>query len=240
MIRGIAYTRGIAAALVAVALHVLFVSILLAEKHGWDVTDQEHPALVELVQQPGRAGSSGAVVSRHQLRVAVKLVRILEPSGITGTLRLSRELSELHIVESVHKGPIDWREMLQAVALSMTRANAHKPISFGLPRSSEFASPKLVQPWDGWDYASTHPIQEISQGGIAITINDHCALDLEPFPIFGCRVGGMEPKGDLFKDLNPQARNGANCWRGCRRMRMAGSNRGPQRHECTCKEYSGR
>jgi hypothetical protein len=71
------------------------------------------------------------------------------------------------------------------------------------PRHSDaFASPKR-KPEFHWDYARTHRVEPLSGGiGVAVHLNDHCALILFwLIPMAGCTVGKIPVRGDLFEHM---------------------------------------
>ena len=50
-----------------------------------------------------------------------------------------------------------------------------------------------------WDYAATHRVEALPGGVTVINLNDHCAIAfLWVLPIFGCSLGKIPARGDLF------------------------------------------
>jgi len=83
---------------------------------------------------------------------------------------------------------------------------------FGPRQSDAFASRKH-QPEFHWDYARTHRIEPLKGGiGVAVNLNDHCALILFGLiPMAGCTVGEIPVRGDLFDHMRDPPEPGA--WR---------------------------
>jgi hypothetical protein len=52
-----------------------------------------------------------------------------------------------------------------------------------------------------WDYAATHRVESLPQGGLLINLSDNCVLLLLPLPFVGCGIGKRPANGDLFKPL---------------------------------------
>ena len=82
--------------------------------------------------------------------------------------------------------------------------------AFGPRHSDAFASRKH-QPEFHWDYARTHRIEPLKGGiGVAVNLNDHCALILFGLiPMAGCTVGKIPVRGDLFDHMRDLPEPGA-------------------------------
>jgi hypothetical protein len=57
-------------------------------------------------------------------------------------------------------------------------------------------------PQFAWNYAATHRVETLPQGGILIHINDNCALLIFPLPFVGCGIGKLPANGNLFEHLH--------------------------------------
>ena len=100
---------------------------------------------------------------------------------------------------SIHSMP-DWAEELKRVAEgAVARELAEKRHQFDFAHAFPLAPKKPAQ--IAWDYAATHPIEALPQGGILIHLGDRCVLVLIPFPLVGCGIGKMPPSGDLFNNM---------------------------------------
>lgn len=103
-----------------------------------------------------------------------------------------------HAVESATRPPSDWlRAMQGAVRAAESREPAGR-LRFGFPRQPE---PAAAVPEFGWDYASTHRLEALPQGGMLINLNDHCALVLYGFLFPVCRIGRIPANGHLFDHM---------------------------------------
>ena len=93
--------------------------------------------------------------------------------------------------------PTDWAAELSRAARD---AASEKPImrDFGFPHPA--ATPdKPVQ--FGWNYAATHRVESLPQGGLLVHVNDNCVLLLFPLPFVGCAIGKMKANGSLFEHM---------------------------------------
>jgi hypothetical protein len=100
---------------------------------------------------------------------------------------------------SIHSNP-DWAEELKRVAEgAVARDLAQKRHQFDFAHAFPSAPSKPAQ--IAWDYAATHPIEALPQGGILIHLGDRCVLVLIPLPIVGCAIGKTPASGDLFDHM---------------------------------------
>jgi hypothetical protein len=53
-----------------------------------------------------------------------------------------------------------------------------------------------------WNYAATHRVESLPQGGILIHLGDNCVLVLMPLPIVGCAIGKSPANGELFEHMS--------------------------------------
>ncbi|HET9388488.1 MAG TPA: hypothetical protein VFO44_02460 [Steroidobacteraceae bacterium] len=71
----------------------------------------------------------------------------------------------------------------------------------------DWITPEPQQPWVGWSERSRG--FEASRGALIYHLNDRCAIGVViVLPVFGCRIGTIEHRGDLFKDLRAPVRFG--------------------------------
>ena len=95
----------------------------------------------------------------------------------------------------------DWANELTRAATDMAAKELErKPKDFGFPHSSP--APREKPPQFGWDYAATHRVESIPEGGIVIHLNDNCVLLLFPLPLAGCGIGRRKANGDLFQHMH--------------------------------------
>lgn len=95
----------------------------------------------------------------------------------------------------------DWGEDLKLEAkITVDKELAQKK------HESDFshAYPKMPSkpPQFAWDYAATHRVETLPQGGIAVHLNDNCVLLIFPLPLIGCGIGTHPANGDLFNNVH--------------------------------------
>jgi len=94
---------------------------------------------------------------------------------------------------------IDWAGEIETQAARAAASQAPQFKDFGFPRSAEPAP--MRAPEFAWDYARTHRVESLPEGGIVINLSDNCVLVLNPFPLPFCWPGKKPANGDLFKDM---------------------------------------
>jgi hypothetical protein len=103
--------------------------------------------------------------------------------------------------------PIDWAAELKSAASNATAHDpAQTPKDFGFPHLP--AAPAKA-PQFAWDYAATHRVESIPEGGLLVHLDDNCVLVFFPFPFVGCGIGKKPANGELFKNMSPSATEGA-------------------------------
>jgi hypothetical protein len=98
---------------------------------------------------------------------------------------------------TIHPAP-DWTEELHlaardAIAEELAQKRHELDFAHAFP-----TQPKKPQQF-AWDYAATHRIEAIPEGGMLVHINDNCVLIIFPLPFIGCGIGKRPANGDLFE-----------------------------------------
>jgi hypothetical protein len=109
---------------------------------------------------------------------------------------------------------IDWaREARQAAEDEINAEERAARAAPGLsghrktPRSLAPAAPP--QPQFAWSHASTHRLESVPGGGIILNLTDRCAIVFSYMLIPVCRLGPMEPRGDLLQHMHDPPQLGA-------------------------------
>lgn len=101
---------------------------------------------------------------------------------------------------AIHPAP-DWNAELQLAAKDAIAKELEQR-----KHDSDFAHVFPTQPKKppqiAWDYAATHRIEALPQGGLLIHINDNCVLLIFPLPLVGCAIGKRSANGDLFESMH--------------------------------------
>jgi hypothetical protein len=100
---------------------------------------------------------------------------------------------------AIHPPP-DWAaELSRAARDAVSNESAQNTRDFGFPHSP--AAPDKPRQF-GWDYAATHRVESLPEGGLLIHVSDNCVLVLLPLPIFGCGIGKRKASADLFEHMH--------------------------------------
>jgi hypothetical protein len=99
---------------------------------------------------------------------------------------------------AIHPPP-DWADELSRAARDVISNESMKNTrDFGFPHP--LAVPDKPAQF-GWNYAATHRVESLPQGGLLIHVNDNCVLLLFPLPFVGCAIGKIKANGNLFEHM---------------------------------------
>jgi hypothetical protein len=95
--------------------------------------------------------------------------------------------------------PIDWNAEISRAGRAASGLDPKNPVKdFGFPKTP----PTMADyPQFDWDYARTHRVESIPEGGVVIHLNDNCMLVLNPFPFPFCWPFKRAANGELFKHM---------------------------------------
>jgi hypothetical protein len=97
---------------------------------------------------------------------------------------------------------IDWVKEAERVAAD--RGASGRSAGEGTRSGTELAPVVAHQPF-GWDFAHTHRIESLPDGGLLVNLSDRCSLVVKfPMLLGGCRIGKIESRGDLFARMQDQ------------------------------------
>lgn len=94
----------------------------------------------------------------------------------------------------------DWNAELQLAAKNALAEELEKK-KHEADFTHLFPTPPTKPPQFAWNYAATHRVEALPQGGLVVHINDNCVLLIFPLPLLGCAIGKRPANGDLFKPL---------------------------------------
>ena len=101
---------------------------------------------------------------------------------------------------AIHPAP-DWTQELHLAAKNaLTKELAQK--RHELDFAHAYPTPLKKPPQFAWNYAATHRIEAIPEGGILIHLSENCVFILFPLPFAGCALGKRQVNGDLFEHLH--------------------------------------
>jgi hypothetical protein len=99
----------------------------------------------------------------------------------------------------IHPAP-DWTEELKLAAKDAL-ANELERKRHEFDFAHAFPTPPKRPPQFAWNYAATHRIEALPEGGMLIHLSDSCVLLLFPLPLVGCGIGKQPANGSLFEHM---------------------------------------
>jgi hypothetical protein len=174
-----------------VGAHLLALLVLLVLTRTQLTRRVEETHLVVILLAPVAAGAGGPPPRRRAVVPAAPPERTAAPPATPAPLTRSPAT--------------DWAAEGRAAAqrqIDDDERARRQAAAFGPRRSDAFASPKR-KPEFHWDYARTHRVEPLPGGiGVALNINDHCAVVLFwLIPMAGCTIGEIPARGDLFDHM---------------------------------------
>jgi hypothetical protein len=102
---------------------------------------------------------------------------------------------------------IDWAAEAAGAAsrwVAQDEAKGRTARAFGVPPDSAMFAPAPARtPGLAWNHARAHRVEALPGGVTVFHINDHCAIAfLWIVPFFGCSLGKIPTRGDLFEHLH--------------------------------------
>jgi hypothetical protein len=97
----------------------------------------------------------------------------------------------------------DWTEELKSAAKDVL-ANELAQKRHESDFAHKFPALPKKAPQFAWNYAATHRIEAMPEGGILLHLSDNCVLILFPLPLVGCGIGKRPANGDLFEHMRDQ------------------------------------
>lgn len=102
---------------------------------------------------------------------------------------------------------IDWAKEAQEAAarqIDADEAKARRATALSTHKRvpDYLAPPPAAQPQFGWSHANTHRIESFPGGGFILNLSDRCAIVFTIMVIPVCKVGVIEPRGDLFQHMD--------------------------------------
>ncbi len=101
---------------------------------------------------------------------------------------------------------IDWRDEMETAAVRQLATEGQKreqDAALDPPHVPQYLAPQPLRPQFGWDYAATHRVQSLPEGGVLINVNDRCTIVIFLIATFGCSLDRPPPqRGDLFQHMH--------------------------------------
>jgi len=163
-----------------------------------------HAALLWLLMTTARPFTKAMQSQTLELFVIPHSVPVAEKAPANNRVRTSpippAAIAAPPTEEKPEHPPVDWSgELSRSARDSVDAESAPKPRDFGFPhkpsapgKTTEFA----------WDYAATHRVESIAEGGVLIHLNDNCVLVFVPLPFAICAPGKKPANGALFEHMH--------------------------------------
>ena len=187
--------RRVAAAAIAAVLQGVFYWLIL------------HEAVAPTVQQSSAPLHVTIFETARRLRPVIRPPKQLQPErprrpatkSEARSLPAARPILLPRAGQPVAHPAVDWQQALQGEVRAQESASLPGKVRFGFPQRT---GPLPAAPRFGWDYAHTHRVEQLPEGGLLINLNDRCAVVLYvvmPFPV--CKIGHIPTDGGLFDHL---------------------------------------
>ena len=94
---------------------------------------------------------------------------------------------------------VDWQQAMQGEVRAQDTTPPPGGLRFGFPQRPAIfpAAPQF-----GWDYAHTHRVEALPEGGLLINLSDRCAVVLYVLLIPVCKIGHIAANGQLFDHMH--------------------------------------
>jgi hypothetical protein len=194
--------------IVVVAVHLGLVAVFAVSGGRPRERLEEEPSITVVflpeisTAQPVSRSNPASGAARGSAPGASKRVapaRTLAPPDSSAIAPRLNEVEELPAPAS-----IDWSKeaTLSASRQIESMEDARRRAGAFTPWEANRAPPRKSKPEFGWSHARTHRIEALPEGGTLLWINDRCALAISGglFPV--CKLGKIEPRGDLFEFLH--------------------------------------
>jgi hypothetical protein len=97
------------------------------------------------------------------------------------------------------------RESTAPVAIDWAKEAERVAADPGLIVGAEPA-PAAARQQFGWDYAHTHRVEPLPDGGLMVNLSDRCSIIVRfPMLLGGCKLGRLESRADLFAHMHEQS-----------------------------------
>jgi hypothetical protein len=187
--------RRVVAAAIASALQVAFYFLILQDAVEPTAPQASTPLEITMLQTVRRFSPTASPLKRR----AEMPRRLPAPQEVPLPPAITAPVTPLRTAEPAPHAPVDWRRAIQGAVRAQSRSPAGK-LQFGFPRSPP-PGPG-APPAFGWDYAHTHRLVALPEGGMLINVTDRCALVFYGFLFPVCKIGKMPANGQLFEHLH--------------------------------------
>lgn len=186
--------RRVTAAVLTAALQAIFYWLILREAVEPTALPRSTPFEVTILQTARRF--KPVMLRRKRVR---PLRRTGQGREVAPRTEVTEAIPSPQPPQPASHAPIDWRRAIRGEVRAEESESRAGKLPFGFPQRPASAPPPSEF---GWDYAHTHRLEPLPQGGILVNLNDRCALVIYGFLILpGCRIGRIPANGHLFDHM---------------------------------------
>lgn len=184
----------ITAAAAAAALQAVFYCLILREVVEPTVPAGSTPLEITILRTAGRLRP---VTLRRKSRLEGP-GRLAAPREVPPPAGLIEPITPPRTPGPGH-APVDWQQAMQGEVRAEESLSRKRKLHFGFPHAPP-AGPAAPSDF-GWDYAHTHRVEALPEGGLLINVTDRCALVVYVLLIPVCKIGRMPADGRLFDHM---------------------------------------
>jgi len=188
--------RRVAAAAVAAALQGVF-WLILHQTLEPTPAPKSAPLAVTLFAAASRPRPAPPPrKSRHsRLKPGPPSARALSPVAAP----IEQPVTVPRLATPAPRASIDWQRAIRGEVRAEELRSRPGKLDFGFPRRRAVAP---SAPEFGWDYARTHRVESLRDGGVLINLNDNCVIVIYVVvPLVGCKIGRLPANGHLFDHM---------------------------------------
>jgi hypothetical protein len=174
-------------------LHLTIISLLVATTRRTTTGGTSEAIEIVFYPLPTPSNESKPTVRRAESAAVVRQGKHNAPARA--------DLSPRSSEQGGTPASVDWaNELTRAARDAVPEGSTQNSRDFGFPHRP--AASASNPPQFGWDYAATHRIESIPEGGLLVHLNDNCVLVLFPLPFVGCGIGKRKANAHLFDHMH--------------------------------------
>jgi hypothetical protein len=194
------WTRG-AILVIVVALHAAVLIVLSPVRRAMTRAERaEPPPLVVFL--PEIESRPAAESARPKLNAAVRSRQRATARTPAEAVEPAANPAEVEPEAITPAAVPDWRREAEIAATHQLEAGERDRQGPSPLASHAFPEAPSPAPKFQWDYAATHRVEGLPEGGFLININDRCVVAVLVMMMPLCRLGKIPARGDLFQHLD--------------------------------------
>jgi hypothetical protein len=126
---------------------------------------------------------------------------VQSPTSASAAIETSATAAEPE-PEAISPPPPDWRQEARIAASHQIDTGERERDTPSLLAPHQYPQVPSQAPQFGWNYAATHRLEGLKEGGLLFHINDHCVILIVPMLFPACKIGKIAGRGDLFQHMD--------------------------------------